>query len=439
MREYKPAIREGPATKYRQGVLGLLSLLMVITYLDRVCISIAGPRMQEELHLGPVAWGWVGSAFAIAYAVFEIPGGVLGDRIGARRVLTRIVLWWSAFTSLTGVVTGYVPLLLTRFCFGAGEAGALPNAAVAIARWFPIRERARALGISLMSSQLGGAIAPLLVVPIQMRYGWRASFYLFGIVGIAWSAAWYLWFRDSPAEKPGVSAAELQETSGLALKTHHALPWRIALRSGTLWALLGIAFCYLYTMYFFASWLGTYLVKGRGFSENDLLLSALPFLVGACTNVCGGLVSNALVGKFGLTWGRRAIGLAGLGCAAICTVAAMLTASKILALAFLSLTYGGITFQQPIVFTVGLDIGRKYAGAVTGAMNTAAQIGSLVGSVVFGYLVERYGDYTAPFIPMAGLLLLGALLWLKIDPTRELIAEPFPVSSRESETGVYKP
>lgn len=156
--------------KYRHRVLGLVSLLLVITYLDRVCISVAGPRMQEALHLGPVAWGWITGVFTISYAAFEIPSGVLGDRIGPRRVLTRIVLWWSGFTSLTGLVSGYYPLLVTRFMFGAGEAGAYPNASVVVARWFPVPERGRACGIILMSAQVGGAIAPLLVVPIQARY-----------------------------------------------------------------------------------------------------------------------------------------------------------------------------------------------------------------------------------------------------------------------------
>ena len=161
--------------KYRNRVLGLLSLLLVITYLDRVCISVAGPRMQEALHLSPVAWGWVTGIFTLSYAAFEIPSGALGDRIGPRRVLTRIVLWWSGFTSLTGLAVGYYPLLLTRFLFGMGEAGAYPEtASIVVARWFPVEERGRAFGIILMSAQLGGAFAPLLlllVVPIQAHYG----------------------------------------------------------------------------------------------------------------------------------------------------------------------------------------------------------------------------------------------------------------------------
>lgn len=407
--------------KYRHRVLGLVSLLLVITYLDRVCISVAGPRMQEALHIGPVAWGWITGVFTISYAAFEIPSGVLGDRIGPRRVLTRIVLWWSGFTSLTGLVSGYYPLLVTRFLFGAGEAGAYPNASVVVARWFPVPERGRAFGITLMAAQIGGAIAPLLVVPIQARYGWRASFYMFGILGVLWSGIWYWWFRDSPAEKPGVSQSELEETRGLTARGHQKLPWGVALRSKNFWVIMIVALCYVYTFYFFQSWFHTYLVKARGYKENDLLLSSLPFFVAACANLSGGLVSNTLVKRIGLRWGRCGIGVVSLTISGLCAIAVMFTHHQIGTMILLSFVYAGITFQQPMMFAVCLDVGGKYAGAMVGAMNTASQIGSFLSSLVFGYIVDGYGSYDLPFVPMAALLLTGAWLWLKVDPAQPLI------------------
>ena len=176
-----------PPMNHRRQVLGLLVLLFAITYLDRVCISVAGPRMQADLHIDPIGWGWVTGVFTLGYCLFEIPTGVLGDRMGPRRVLTRIVLWWSAFTALTGTMTSYAPLLVTRFLFGAGEAGAFPNASVVVSRWFPPSQRATISGVTLMASQIGGGLAPLLVVPIQMRYGWRASFYVFDVLGVIWA------------------------------------------------------------------------------------------------------------------------------------------------------------------------------------------------------------------------------------------------------------
>jgi MFS family permease len=408
--------------KYRNRVLGLLILLSLITYLDRVCISVAGPRMQQALKISPSAWGWVTGIFVISYALFEIPTGVLGDRIGPRRVLTRIVLWWSGFTTLTGLVTGYYPLLLTRFLFGAGEAGAYPNASVVVARWFPVHERGRAFGIVLMSGQVGGAIAPLLVVPIEIQYGWRACFYLFGVLGVIWSLVWYGWFRDSPAEKPGVTAAELDETRSAIEPARQTLPWGLALRSANMWAVLGVALCYMYTYYFFQSWFHTYLVNARGFTEQNLLLSSLPYFVAAAANCAGGFLSNLLVRKIGLKWGRCSIGVVSLGVAASCMVAVMLTQQQLGAIILLTLVYAGITFQQPIMFAVCLDIGGPYAGAMVGAMNTAAQVGAFASSLTFGYLVDHFASYTLPFIPMASLLLLGAAFWLRVDPTRPLVA-----------------
>ena len=234
--------------KHRPRVLAFLILLFAITYIDRVCISVAGPRMQAELGISPVMWGWVTTMFTLSYCLFEIPTGALGDRIGPRRVLTRVVAWWSVFTSLTGLVSSFWALLVVRFCFGAGEAGAFPNATIVIARWFPARQRASVSGVILMASQIGGALAPLLIVPIQMRYGWRASFFVFGAVGLVWAATWYWWFRDSPREMPGIADEELAEVRDNPSTPHGGFPWRVALGSPTVLALLGTAFCYIYVV-----------------------------------------------------------------------------------------------------------------------------------------------------------------------------------------------
>ena len=411
--------------KYRHRVLGLLILLFAIVYLDRVCISVAGPRIQDDLHIDPIGWSWVTAMFTLSYCLFEIPTGALGDRIGPRRVLTRVVLWWSAFTSLTGMVWNYNLLLITRFCFGAGEAGAFPNASVVVSRWFPKTQRAGMSGVLLMASQIGGAIAPLLVVPIQIRYGWHASFYIFGMLGLIWAAVWYTWFRDSPSEKRGVSLAELSQIGPAATPHAKGFPWRFALRSESVLAMLGMAFCYVYVYTFFQTWFHTFLVRGRGFSEGSLVLSALPYVVAACANLTGGAASDALVRRLGLKWGRRSLGIAGLGSACLFTIAAMVTRQHLLTVILLSLVYGGITFQQAGVFGVCLDIGRRHAGSMVGLMNTSAQVGGLVSTVAYGYIVDRFCSYDAPFVPMAALLLLGAILWFKIDASRELSTESF--------------
>jgi MFS family permease len=411
--------------RYRHRVMVLLFLLSVITYVDRVCISVAGPRMQADLGITPDLWGWVVGVFAFAYAAFEIPSGSLGDRLGPRRVLTRIVVWWSVFTSLTGAVSSYALLLVTRFLFGAGEAGAYPNCATSISRWFPTAERGRAHGIVWMASRVGGAISPFLVIPIQSRWGWRASFWVFGVAGIVWAVAWYAWFRDYPAEKRGVTAEELAEIGSPPAAAHRGLPWGQVVRSANFWAILVMYHTYCWGSYFYLSWLHTFLARGRGFSDGDLArLSWVPFCFGGIANLLGGYTSDRLVRRFGLRWGRRAVAMVGLGAAAVFTLATMLTTSKLGAVLFLGLGYAGSDFMLPVAWAVCLDVGKKHAGAVSGAMNTAGQIGSFLTSVAFGYIVRAYGSYDAPLVPMAAMLAVSALLWLRIDPTEQLVVEP---------------
>jgi ACS family glucarate transporter-like MFS transporter len=411
--------------KYRHRVLTLLATLSVITYLDRVCISIAGPRIQNEFALGPEQWSLVTGAFAIAYALFEIPSGYLADRFGARAMLVRIVVWWSIFTTLTGFAARLWSLVVIRFLFGAGEAGAYPTAATVIFRWFPAMERGRTFGTVLLSGQLGAAIAPVLIVPLQIRFGWRASFYVFGIVGLAWSAAWWQWYRNSPREKTGITPQELLEIGPPTVTPSgtevHALPWRAIAANRSVCALMGATFGYLYAYYFFLFWLPTYLVRERGFTETQTQLSALPFVIGMLANFMGGLSRDAAARRWGPTRGPRVIGVAGLGLAAAAAYAALLSPSGYSALAWLALCYAGITFQQPTVFATCVDIGRQYAGAVAGSMNTAGAVGGLVSSLVFGYLIQHFQGYDGVLLSMSVVLALGAVLWFLIDATERLV------------------
>jgi MFS transporter, ACS family, glucarate transporter len=406
--------------KYRYRVLTFLSFLAAITYLDRTCIAVAGPRMQDELHLGPKAWGIITAAFTLAYALFEIPGGYLGDRFGSRLMLTRIVLWWSAFTALTGPVSRFTTLVLVRFCFGAGEAGAYPGASISIFNWFPAVERGRAFGFIWMFSQFGSAFAPLLVVPIQAAYGWRASFYVFGLLGVIWAVGWAIWYRNRPEEMRGVTESEIAEIGAASQAPTHTFPSKPLFRNKSVWAVMGAAWAFTYGYYFFLFWLPTYLVRARGFSEQELRLSALPFVIGGIANLCGGFARDAAVKKLGVKWGQRSIGLVGLSMSAICVLAAVMSADKYASLIWLALSYAAITFQQTTVWAVCVDIGKQYAGAVAGCMNTAAALGGFTSSLLFGVLVEHFGGYEIPLMTMAAILFLGAALWLRVDGTEEL-------------------
>jgi ACS family glucarate transporter-like MFS transporter len=438
-----------PRTRYRRRVMVMLFLLSTITFIDRVSISLAGPRIEEELHLAPEQWGWVLGAFAIAYAVFEIPSGAMGDRIGPRKVLFRIVLWWSAFTSLTGFAGSISVLLPVRFLFGAGEAGAYPNMSASISRWFPMGERGQAHGLVWMASRVGGALSPFLVIPIQIAFGWRAAFLCFGFLGVIWAIVWRTWYRDYPAQNPAVSQAEIEEIGAFPPGTKHALPWCLAMRSANLWYILVMYFAYGYCTFFFVSWMPTYLVKGRGFSETGMLFSTLPFVLGMVATCTGGCVSDALVRGIGLKWGRRAVGIAGLGSAAMFTVAAILSANRYVGVIFLALSYAGSDLMLPVAWAVCVDVGKKYAGAVTAIMNTAGGVSGFISGVVFGYFVQfstnwlpalglpvhsgaRDFRYDVPLVPVALMLAISAAMWLKIDATRELISEKAPELSEPS-------
>lgn len=414
--------------RYRHRVLVLLFLLSIVTYIDRVCISVAGPAMQRDLNLSPSQWGLVVGIFALSYALFEIPSGALGDRIGPRKVLTRIVLWWSIFTSLTGLVSNYYALLAVRFAFGAGEAGAYPNSASSISRWFPLSERARAQGLVWTASRLGGALTPFLVVPIVLNYGWRMCFYLFGILGVVWCVVWYWWYRDHPSEMPRVTQRELEEIGPSAGRAHHGLPWRIALRSRNLWTIMLMYHTYCWGSYFYLSWLHTYLQKGRGFTPDEMkIYSMLPFLAGALGNVTGGVVSDILVRRYGLSLGRKVVGTAGLAASALCIFGTGITPDRHVAVALLTLGYFSMDCMLPPSWSICMDVGKQYAGTVAGAMNMAGQFGSFISAWVFGRLVEYFsGDYNYGLMFFGCMLAVSAVIFTRIDPTQPLVPEHTP-------------
>src|SRR5215831_10101451 len=409
---------------HRYRVLILLFFLVLVMYLDRLCIAVAGPRMQRDLGLGPHGWGWVMGAFTLAYALFEVPSGVLGDRIGPRKVLTRIVLWWSAFTAATGAVSSLGVLLTIRFLFGAGEAGAFPNCTATVSRWIPARERARATSVFWLATSSGGAITPFVVVPLQQAYGWRAAFFLFGTLGAFWVAAWRYWFRDTPAESAGISKAELEYIGQPARSSHRTLPWRKVLRNPNFRRLLLMYHLYCWGGYFYLSWLHTYLQVGRGMAEDAMkVASALPALAGVAGVISGGLLSDRLARRYSLRLARCSIGSVALLTAGVCMVAATFTADNWTAVALLTAGLGVMNSMLPVAWSVCVDLGGEHSGAVSGAMNMAGQIGSFISSVTFGYFVTAFGTYDRALLPLAVMLLLSGLMFATIDPAQRLIPE----------------
>jgi len=414
-----------PSGRVRERVLALAFLLAVVTYLDRVCIAAAAPFIIDDLHLTLTEMSVVFSAFTLAYSLFEIPSGWLGDVIGPRKVLTRIVLWWSAFTMLTGTARGLQSLVAIRFLFGAGEAGAFPNVARSFSMWFPVRERGRANGMMFLGSRLGGMLSAPLALMLVTRIGWRAAFAVFGSVGFLWALAWYSWYRDRPADHPAMTAAELawieQDTGVAASPGPSRTPWRQLLRSRNLYAVCAMYFGFGYGLYFYFTWLPTYLIKVLGFSlVGGGLFAALPFLLAGIADVAGGYLTDHLTRTRGLRVGRCY-----LGCAAFLTCAALVFASTLPLPAvaralLLAAALASADLALAACWAAPIDIARDHAGVVTACMNTAGNLGGTVAPLVVSYAVDRLGSWSLALDLTALVYALGAIAWLAVDPSQRI-------------------
>jgi len=415
-------------THTRYKVLGLAILLAAITYLDRVSIAVTAPFIMRDLHLTKVRMSFVFSAFSLAYAIFEIPSGWLGDRIGARRVLTRIVAWWSSFTILTGGAFNFPSLLAIRFLFGAGEAGAWPNVARAFSRWFPSSERGTTQGIFFMGAHLAGGVTPLLVTVLLRRFEWRVLFGMFGSVGFLWAIAWRRWFRDTPFEHPSVNAAERAYIeSGQILASPgraETMPWRILLANPTVVALCLMYFTQTYGFNFYVTWLPSYLSSARGFSALTLaIVSGLPLGLSVVADLAGGIATDRLSRRFGPRIGRAGVGGASLAAAGIFMLAGAFVSDPVPAAVLISLAGASSNFLLGAAWGTCIDVGGNHSGVLSAAMNSSGQVGGILSPILVGYVAEHFSNWSAPLYLTGGLYLLGALCWLWVEPSRLLVSD----------------
>ncbi len=414
-----------PPTRARYTMLAFALGTMALAYIDRVAISLSSSSIQRDLALSDKQLGYAFSAFTLAYALFEVPSGWLADRFGARRMMTRIVLWWSAWTVATSAAVGFRSLVAVRFLFGMGEAGVLPTLTSAFRRWLPARERGRAFGLTVAAAALGSAISQPIVGAMLERLSWRQVFVMFGGLGAAWALAWYAWMRDDPREHAAANAAEIAEIGPPAQEAHAAVPWRRFLRSRNLVVICAMYFCAIYGWYFFMTWLPQYLERARGFDlRQTSLLAALPWLAIAAGCFFGGLISDALVRTRGLRFGLRAPGIVGLPIAAIMIVGAILTPSAALATGFLTAAAGFAALGIASAWSTCLAIGGRHGGVVSGAMNMFGNLGGAMSPIVFGQSLERDWGWNVPLASVAVLYLVSGLMWLLVDPEQGLDSEP---------------
>ena len=414
-----------PPTRTRYWVIVFAITLAIITYVDRVCMSQAKADIQGDFSLTDKQMGLVFSAFALAYSLFEIPMGWLGDRSGPRRVLMKVVVMWSLFTAATGCVVNYVSLLVCRFLFGVGEAGAFPNLTKIFTLWLPAVERVRAQGIMWMSARWAGALTPLLVVWMLSLMGWRWTFVLFGAVGVVWAVGFYKWFRDNPRDHPAVNEAELALLPAAEGKiaSHAPIPWKKFLASRTVWLLWLQYFCMSYGWYFYITWLPTYLREARQLDiTSSALLAGMPLFFGGI----GCLVSGLILGRIA-RWlkstatARRFMAYAGLTGAGVMFVLAAYLQNPIMAMIAMGLSSFGNDLVMPGAWGACMDVGGKFAGSLSGSMNMMGNFAGFLAPALLPWIREAAGGRWEPIFWVSGIIyLIGALSWAFIDPVTPL-------------------
>jgi sugar phosphate permease len=411
--------------KIRRLILFVLCLMYFIAYIDRVNISVAAPTMRKELGLTPTELGLIFSAFAYPYAAMQIVGGWASDRFGPRLVLTALSLLWATATILTGLSWSVASLVMFRVLVGVGEGGAFPTATRAFACWLPVRERGFAQGITHSFARLGGAVTPPIVLAIVAGYGWRQSFIVLGVASLGWTAVWVASFRNTPDEHPWVTGPELAEIragGGSPRAARGPTPWRQIV--SRMWLVTLVDFCYGWSLWVFLTWLPSYMADARGFKLDQIaLMTALPLLAGVVGDTLGGVISDAIFRRTGnLRLARRTLLVVGLGGAFAFILPAVVTGSALGAVYLLAAAFFFLELTNAVLWTLPLDIAGQYAGTAGGIMNTGFGVAGMISPVVFGVLIERTGDYELPFFISAGLLLVGALCSLRIDPTLKVDA-----------------
>ena len=424
-------------TRIRWLLLAWIFVMSAVTYLDRVNIAISGSRLAHEYGLSDVALGSIFSAFVIGYALFQIPGGWLADRFGARRVLTAGALWWGVFTALTASVPARLGAALmsfwaVRFMLGAGEAVVYPSSNRFVANWIPTGDRGIANGVIFAGVGAGAGLTPLLITAIMTRFGWRASFWVCALVGCVAGVVWFWLARDTPESHPRVNADELElisagrMVSAAAAETRNEktrVPWRAVLGSREILASTFSYFCYGYTAYIFFTWFFIYLVKERGIDvKRSAWYTMFPPIAMMIGSALGGLAADAISRRRGKRAGRSGTAVAGMALAAVLVALGSGAKSAALASVVFAGGVGALYLSQSSFWALTADIAGPSAGTVSGLMNMGGQFGGATTALVTPLIARHFG-WEQSFLAASALCVLGALAWLFVDPNRVLPRE----------------
>ena len=406
-------------------------MIALLLYIDRACISVAKGPIVETFFSGmdkdaqDKAFGWVISIFTLGYALAQTPSGMLADRFGPRGVLAGVIALWSALTALTGAAFNFVSLLITRFLFGAGEAGAFPALARATFSWFPVKERGLVTGINFSASRLGGAVALPLMVMLIEAVGWRGAFFVLGAIGIGIAFLWYALFRDDPADHPKVSQAEkdyiVENRQKVSGDPGAKLPFTKLVGQRQMWFTMAQYFCSNFTFFFCLGWLYPHVKETYNLTSGEAgMLAALPLLGGAAGNWFSGFLVDRIYRGGSHTASRRVPAMIGFTLAALGLLVSVHMESAGLAVAFLTLAVFGADMTLSPSWSFCVDVGGRHAGAVSGTMNMAGNIGSFCTALAFPYLKSWFGSTTPFFYIAAALNVIAIILWLQMRPDQPL-------------------
>jgi len=402
-------------------------LLSVLLYVDRTCISTAKDAVCADLGLSKEQWSWVLASFAFGYALFQTPGGAMADRFGGRFVLTAVVSAWSVFTGLTAAAWNFVSLLVIRFLFGAGEAGAFPGMARVVYSWIPVRERGLVKGINFSGSRIGAALAMPGVAWLIHQFGWKQTFVILMVIGFGWAAFWWLWFRDEPTQHKTISKSELdfilanrQDGGATGAKPE---PLRIGrmFSSGNLWLMMVQYFGSNFTFFFSLTWLYPYVKSKYNLTAVDAgFYAMIPLIGGAVGNVFSGWLVDFLYRRGQVSLSRKIPAIAGFALAALGMVMSLSQATAGGAVFWLTIAIFGADMTLSPSWSFCIDIGGKHAGAVSGTMNMAGNLGSAITALAFAYLPESSKGNEAFFYTAAALSSVAIVCWLLARPEKKL-------------------
>lgn len=412
-------------TRARRWVVVFAVFLAVICYMDRVLISQFAPDIRNDLGLSTKQMGLVFSLFSMAYALFEIPGGWMGDKWGARSVLLRVVVWWSCCMMAIGSAWNAMSLMVFNTLFGAGEAGCFPNLTKTFKTWLPRSEQVRAQGLMWFSARWGGAFTPLVFAVVLQYFSWRVAFRVFGSIGVIWVIFFYRWYRDRPAEHPSVNEAELALMPPPPSQSEHvAIPWKTLIASKSIWLLWAQYFLISYSWWFYITWLPTYMLESRGLVVKEVpILAGLPLFLGGIGCWIAGQLTPWLVKKTNsLFWVRRLFGAAGfLGASAFVLLSIQLQ-NPVWAMIALGMAGFCNDITIPGAWATCMDVGGRYAGTLSGSMNMMGNFGGMVAGLAVGYILDwTNSNWDVPLYIISLVYFLGSGCWLGIDPVTPLI------------------